>query len=64
MIRGFHGNRNVRYFSVYLVLCSRQRSVAENDLPVPLVRGKVGAAVLPDESAKPLPHIQQLELGK
>ena len=62
VVGGLHGNRDVGYLAVYLFLRPRQGLVGKHHLPVLLIRPEVGGAVLPDEPAKPLPHVQQPEL--
>ena len=57
-----HGNRDVGYLFVYRIFRTGQRLIAVHNHAVPLIRLKVGIAVLPDKTSKPLSHIQKAEL--
>ena len=62
MVGGLHGNRDVGYFAVYLLLGVGQRLIAVDDGTVDLIRLEICRAVLPDEPSEPLSHIKQPEL--
>ena len=63
MFGGLHRDGDVGYFVVDLLLCTGKWLVGIHHVAVLLFRRKVGAAILPDESAQTLSHIQQPKLS-
>ena len=63
MVNCFHRNGDVSDFLINLLLCIGQRLVGIHEIAVLLVGLEVFVPVLPDESAEPLPHIQQTKFS-
>jgi hypothetical protein len=59
VVGGLHADRDIRNFAVDGLFRAGQRLVGVDDLAVPLVRHEVVGAILPNEAAESLTHVQK-----
>ena len=62
VIAGLHGDGDVRYLLIDLLLHAGKRLIAEHDLAVALIRGEIGVPVMRDVPSEPFSEIEQTEL--